>query len=88
MLVHDLNTWCIIILSMHFKLASRLFFQNNTIVFIGDIQVTAIMEPFDWLVVEMSLKVEWRSAMEDFGEQYVICGELKMLKLSVISWVT
>ena len=30
-----------------------------------------MMETFDCLVVEMITKVEWRSAMEDFGEQYV-----------------
>ena len=34
------------------------------------LQVTVMMEPFDLLVVEMSLKVERRSALEDFGDQY------------------
>ena len=37
----------------------------------------------------MNLKVEWRSALEEFGEQYVMMsGETKMLKSSATSWVT
>ena len=48
-----------------------------------------MMETFNWLEVEMNLKVEWKSALEDFGEQCVmITGEIKMLKLSASSWVT
>ena len=52
-------------------------------------QVAVVVAPFDWLVVEVNLKVEWRSAMEEFGEQCVMMsGETKMLKSSAISWVT
>ena len=47
------------------------------------LQVTVVMEPFGWLVAEMSLKVEWRSAMKDFGNQYaaVEYGMVMMLRL-------
>ena len=42
------------------------------------------METFDWLVVEMSLKVEWRSAATDSGEQYVMMtGMTVILQLYV-----
>ena len=43
------------------------------------LQVTVVIEPFGWLVVEMSLKVVWRSAMEDSGEQYAIVGGMTMM---------
>ena len=48
-----------------------------------------MMETFDLLVVEMSLKDEWKSVMEEFGEVCVVMtGENKMLKLSANSLVT
>ena len=50
---------------------------NNHCIF--HLQVTVVIEPFGWLVVEMSLRVVWRSAMEDSGEQYATVGGMTVM---------
>ena len=40
----------------------------------------AVMETFNWLVEEMNLKVEWRSALEEFGEQCALTIGIQVMQ--------
>ena len=47
------------------------------------------METFDWLVVEMNLKVEWRSVLQEFGGQCVMTFGIQVMReLFAGNWVS
>ena len=47
------------------------------------------MEPFVWLVDDLLMKAEWRSASMEYGGQYVtLAGAAVMPELCADNWVT